>query len=218
VNIVLSDVEARVLGCLIEKAATTPDYYPLTLNSLVSACNQKSSRDPVMSLDESEVSSALDSLRFEHHLVWEVAGAGSRALKYKHDAAKVLGVSDRELAILGVLMLRGPQTPGQLRSRAARLCALGTIGEIIATLGGLQQHANGPLVVKLPRGKGCREQRYAHLLSGEVTAGQVETVEEAGEISLPEGRDDTLALEVQALRTELDALKQDFLEFKSKFE
>ena len=166
--VTLTPTEARILGCLIEKSITTPEYYPLTLNSLTSACNQKSNRDPVMNLDTATVSAALEKLRYMHHLIWHVTVTGSRVPKYKHDFIDVIGVTDDQLAVLCVLMLRGPQTPGELRSRTGRLHAFESLADVIATLESLCHREHGALVTKLPREHGSREQRYQHLLCGDV--------------------------------------------------
>ncbi|AEY02290.1 hypothetical protein GU3_12675 [Oceanimonas sp. GK1] len=160
----LSALEQRVIGCLIEKQVSTPDVYPLTLNALVNACNQKSNRDPVLSLGESEIQSVLNTLG-ARRLVNNVAGFNARAAKYQHRFCNTefgeLQFGPGELAIVCELLLRGPQTPGELRSRCARLHSFGDVGEVDACLNSLME--KGPFVVKLERQPGKRESRYAHL-------------------------------------------------------
>ncbi|GGK56968.1 YceH family protein [Amphritea balenae] len=169
----LSLTQTRVLGCLIEKEKTTPDQYPLTLNSLTSACNQKSNREPVMGLSESEVQDVLDELN-KKHLVRDESGFGSRVSKFKHRFCNTefseLQLSEQELAIVCVLFLRGPQTPGELRSRTNRLCSFTDVHEVEAVLQKMAEREDFPLVVRMPREPGKRESRYAHLFSGEVEA------------------------------------------------
>ena len=217
-SIVLTDIEARIIGCLVEKSITTPEYYPLTLNSLTSACNQKSNRDPVMALHEKTVTDALDSLRYDRHLVWHVSSTGSRVPKYKHDIIDVIGLSDAEVALLCVLMLRGPQTPGELRSRSSRLHKFESLAEIITTLDEMHNRETGALVVKLARESGSREERYAHLLCGEiehVTAERV--VPPPAAVPQPE-KTESLEGELATLKTELAELKEQFAEFRKQFE
>jgi len=166
----LDSLQARVIGCLIEKQVATPDQYPLSLHALVSACNQKSNRDPVMSLDEPTVQSTIDALS-RKHLVLERSGFGSRVPKYQqlfcNTEYGTLKFSAQELAVVCELLLRGAQTPGELRSRASRLAAFGDVSEVEAVLRGLEQRESGPLVARLPREPGRRESRYRHLFGGE---------------------------------------------------
>src|SRR6185437_15432818 len=168
-RIELDSLEARVIGCMIEKQITTPDQYPLSLNALVSACNQKSNRDPLMSLDESTVQRTLDALS-RKHLVLERSGFGSRVPKYQHLFCNTefgtLKFSPQELAIVCELLLRGPQTPGELRSRAGRMAPFADVSEVEASLRALQERESGPLVARLAREPGRRESRYMHLFSG----------------------------------------------------
>ena len=170
-NIELTAIEARVIGCLIEKHITTPDQYPLSLNALVNACNQKSNRDPVLELDERTVQQTLDGLG-RKHLVVEKSGFGSRVPKYQHRFCNTeygtLKLAPQELAIVCELLLRGPQTPGELRSRAARMAPFSDVSEVEAALTRLGEREDGPFVVRLAREPGRRESRYAHLFSGEV--------------------------------------------------
>lgn len=165
-HIELTPPEARVIGCLIEKEITTPAAYPLSLSALTAACNQKSSREPVMQLSDMEVQQIVDGL-IRKHLVSDRGGFGSRVTKYKHRFANVgfgsLEFSPQEMGILCLLLLRGPQTPGELRSRSNRLCKFDDVSETEAVLQGLVERSDGPFVVRLTREPGRREMRYAHL-------------------------------------------------------
>jgi uncharacterized protein YceH (UPF0502 family) len=173
-TIELTLYEARVVGCLIEKEITTPEQYPLSLNALTNACNQKSNRDPVLDLDETTVQQTLDQLN-RKYLVSEEFGYGSRVAKYRHRFCNTeygnLKFSQQELGIVCELLLRGSQTLGELRSRASRLCPLKDVTEVEAALDQLAQREDGPYVVRLPREPGKRESRFAHLFSGEVYGG-----------------------------------------------
>jgi len=170
-KIVLSPLEARVIGCLIEKQVTTPDQYPLSLNALVNACNQKSNRDPVLDLDEATVQGTLDDLA-KRHFVVERSGFGSRVPKYQHRFCNTefgtLKLDPQELAVVCELLVRGPQTPGELRGRASRMAAFGDVSEVEAALTRLASRQDGPFVTRLAREPGRRDSRYAHLFSGEV--------------------------------------------------
>jgi uncharacterized protein YceH (UPF0502 family) len=172
-RIELEPLEARVIGCMLEKQITTPDQYPLSLNALVSACNQKSNREPVMSLDEPTVQATLDGLS-RKHLVLERSGFGSRVPKYQHLFCNTeygsLKFTPQELAIVCELLLRGPQTPGELRARAARLAPLADVSEVEAALNALMRRESGALVARLAREPGRRESRYRHLFGGEPPA------------------------------------------------
>jgi len=176
VDICLTPYEARVIGCLIEKHRTTPEHYPLSLNALTNACNQKSSRDPVLELDEATVQDTIDALMKKHYVV-EKSGFGSRVTKYQHRFCNsefgALKFSEQELGIVCVLLLRGPQTPGELRTRTERLCKFQDIHEVESTLDQLMQHDDGPFVAKLPREPGKRETRFAHLFGGELDMREV---------------------------------------------
>ncbi|HEY2418081.1 MAG TPA: DUF480 domain-containing protein [Steroidobacteraceae bacterium] len=169
----LSALEARVIGSLIEKQITTPDQYPLSLNALVLACNQKSNRDPVLELDERAVQDVLDTL-MRKHLVLEKSGFGSRVPKFQqlfcNTEFSTLQFTPQERAIVCELLLRGPQTPGELRSRASRMAEFTDVAQVEAALEQLAQHEGGARVVRLPREPGRRDARYAHLFSGEVLA------------------------------------------------
>lgn len=170
-TIELAPHEARVIGCLVEKQIATPEQYPLSLNALVGACNQKSNRDPVLELDEATVQHTLDALA-KKYLVSEETGYGSRVAKYRHRFCNseygTLKFSPRELAVVCELLLRGPQTPGELRGRASRLCPFRDADEVEATLEQLSRREDGPFVIRLPREPGKREARYAHLFGGAI--------------------------------------------------
>jgi uncharacterized protein len=209
----LTLLEARLLGCLVEKEITTPDQYPLSLNALVNACNQKTNRDPVLELDEATVQQTLDLLQ-KRHLVMERSGFGSRVLKYRHRLCNgdhnPLQFSPQELAIVCELMLRGPQTPGELRTRAQRLAPIADLGVIETTLEALGSRADGPFVVRLPRQSGAREARYAQLFTGTPqTAEPAEStvVESGGGAPSLGERLRNLEAEVAELRAELVALR-----------
>jgi uncharacterized protein len=207
-DFVLDIAEARVLGCLIEKERTTPEYYPLTLNALIAACNQKSNRDPEMHLDGTTVEKAVDTLRLKN-LVYLSHTAGGRTPKYAHQVEKFFTFTPQEFAILCLLLLRGPQTPGELRSRAGRLCAFASPSEAEAVLQELVTRPGGPFVIKLARQPGQSAARYAHLLSGPVDAGQPVAVPATPPAPAPEDdRMTALENEVTALRAELNQLKQ----------
>ena len=222
--VILNRVEVRVLGSLIEKQITTPEYYPLTLNALTNACNQTSNRDPVVSFDDKTVVRALESLR-EKKLVWMVTGAGSRVPKYEHRMAETFTLAEQEVAVLGVLMLRGPQTVGEIRGRTARMYEFQSLDEVEQVLDALMISEPHPFVTKLPRQPGTKESRYAHLLGGEV---KIERIEEqpaiarlepaALEVRAENERMAKIEEEMEALRLELSELRQQFLEFKKQFE
>jgi uncharacterized protein YceH (UPF0502 family) len=169
-KILLSALEARILAVLIEKEITTPDQYPLSLNALVNACNQKTNRDPVMSLEEATVQQALDGLS-KRHLILERSGFGSRVVKYRHRLCNgdhnPIQMTPQEVAVITELMLRGPQTPGELRARAQRLASFTDLGDIETTLEILATREDGPYVTRLPKMPGSREARYCQLLTGE---------------------------------------------------
>ncbi len=194
--------ETRVIGSLIEKAITTPENYPLSLNALINACNQKSNRDPVVVMDESTVRQTLDAL-IERRLVSARSGFGSRVTKYQHRFANTefseLQLSEQELAILCELFLRGPQTPGELRSHTARLCRFQGVAEVEAVLRGMMTREEGPLVARLPREPGRRESRYAHLFSGEVSPAGEDTSETGRGRDITGGRQADPALLEQRL-------------------
>jgi uncharacterized protein YceH (UPF0502 family) len=179
-NIYLSPIEARIIGCLIEKAITTPDQYPLSANALTNACNQKSNRDPVLDLNERTVQESVDSL-VRKHLVLERSGFGSRVQKYQHRFCNTgfgsIELTPLQQAIVCELLLRGPQTPGELRTRCARMAEVTDVSEVENALDGLAAREDGPFVVRLAREPGRRDSRFAHLLSGPVE--DVATTQEA---------------------------------------
>src|SRR6202020_1096614 len=188
--IVLTPTEARVLGALVEKEVATPDYYPLSLNALLNACNQRSNRDPVMDLNEDEVRDALVGLQ-EHRLAGPAQGADSRVSKYEHRLGEAFNFSRAETALLCVLLLRGPQTPGELRGRTERMHRFEEIGDVLAGLQKLMDR-EPPLVAGLPRQPGTKESRYAHLLSGEIAAAPA-TPSAAVSAPARQGEDDRVA-------------------------
>jgi hypothetical protein len=214
----LDEVEVRVLGALLEKEITTPDYYPLSLNALINACNQKSNRDPVMTLDESAVRQALDSLN-EKNLAGQATSADSRVPKYAHRLQEVFNFDRREMAVLCVLLLRGPQTPGELRGRTERMYKFGDLGVVESALHRLMDR-EPPLVKKLARQPGTKESRYAHLLGGEVeewsAPAETQPIVAAG--TQDEERITRLETEVQSLRQEVADLRQQLEDFRKQFE
>lgn len=217
----LSSAEVRVLGALLEKQLTTPDYYPLTLNALVNACNQLTNRDPVVSYDEATVIQALDGLR-EKRLASHYAGAESRVAKYKHALNDAVLLTPAETALLCVLLLRGPQTAGELRTRAERMFRFDTLPEVEEALGALAARPDQPLVGKLPRQPGAKEARYTHLLSGplEAVASGTGPTPPAAPPPAPPGAERVAALadEVAVLRRELAELREQFAAFRRQFE
>jgi uncharacterized protein YceH (UPF0502 family) len=216
-NIELSPIEARVIGCLIEKEITTPDQYPLSLNALTNACNQKTNREPVLELAESAVQAALDALLRRHLVSDRSAGYGGRVTKYKHRFCNTefqpLKFSPQELGILCVLLLRGPQTPGELRARTNRLCDFADAEAVETTLRGLMTREDGPFIARLARAAGARESRYAQLFSGHIESVEEEARPAAAQGAVPAVLEDLGArvarLEelVAELRAELAALK-----------
>ena len=213
VEIVLDAVEARVVGALVEKAVTTPDYFPLSLNALVNACNQTSNRDPVTAYGEAEVRRALGSLR-DKKLAYVFEGAASRVTKYGHKFAETLGLSSPEVAVLCVLLLRGPQTAGEIRGRTGRLHAFAGLDEVDTTLQALAARAPQPLVVRLPRQAGFKESRYAHLLSGPPEIGAVKTPPPEPAGAADGDRLTRLEREVAGLRSELTGMKTQLAELR----
>lgn len=215
-DIVLSEVEGRVLGALIEKDSTTPDYYPLSLNALVNACNQKNNRDPVMSLNENAVRDALYTLQ-QKHLAGPAGGADSRVTKYEHRIQEVFNFTRAETAVMDVLLLRGPQTPGELRGRTERMFRFEELSDVQATLQKLMQRTP-PLVKMLPRQPGTKEARYAHLLSGDVEGWEAPPEPAASSHGADDERVARLENEVAELRREMSELKQQMESFKRQFE
>jgi uncharacterized protein YceH (UPF0502 family) len=215
--IVLNDVEARVLGALVEKDITTPDYYPLSLNALVNACNQKNNRDPVMNLDENQVRDALARLQ-EMNLAGPASGADSRVTKYEHRLQDVFNFSRGETAVLCVLLLRGPQTQGELRGRTERLHRFEDLEAVQAALQHLMRR-EPPLAVMLPRQPGTKESRYAHLLSGEIPGASAAPRAMAAPVDHgDQNRVSRLEEQVATLQRELSDLKQVVETFRKQFE
>jgi uncharacterized protein len=217
VNILLlSEIETRVLGSLVEKELTTPEYYPLSLNALVNACNQKSNRDPMMNLDEEDVREALRTLE-KKGLAGPADNMVSRVSKYEHRLQEAYNFTRHETALLAELLLRGPQTPGELRSRADRMHKFDDLGIVMSTLQRLMKR-EPPLAKVLPRQPGTKEARYAHLLSGDVEAPPGETPVPVAATSSSAERIAHLEEEVEDLRTEFAELKQQFAAFRKQFE
>ena len=216
---ILTDIETRVLGSLVEKQVTTPEYYPLTLNSLTLACNQKNNRQPVSSYSEDQVAQAVESLR-EKNLIYVFYGSTSRVPKYKHVMPEVMHLNHAEMALMCVLMLRGAQTPGEMRGTASRLHEFSGLEEVEQTLNGLMNREMDPLVVRLPRQPGQKEVRFAHLLSGEVDIEAVISIEKTVSPQRRSGSEQIERLEqkVDALTTEVDKLREQFDQFKKQFE
>jgi uncharacterized protein YceH (UPF0502 family) len=215
-SVQLNHIEARVLGSLIEKERATPDYYPMTLNSLVAACNQSTNRDPIVAYDEATVGSALDQLR-EKKLASLVHTAGARVPKHRHRLLESYDLDDRQVALLCVLLLRGPQTAGELRSRIERLCGVSEIMQVETALNEMCA-AHEPLVRVLPARAGQKEKRFVHLLCGEPDIAESAPVR--GLIHRPPPTDELAELksEVARLQTELDALREEFRQFRQSLE
>lgn len=215
---ILNETEARILGALVEKQLTTPEYYPLTLNSLVTACNQKNNREPVMSLTESEVSAAIEALR-DRNLVYVFYGSTSRVPKYKHMLPSVYELEPDETAIVAVLLLRGPQTLGELRERTGRMHEFANLGEVQETLDRLMRR-DEPLLVRLPVQPGRKEARFAHLLSGEIDVDALAAAQptRVAQSAVAADRIGKLEDEVIELRSEMESLKATFEEFRKQFE
>jgi uncharacterized protein len=214
--LLLNEIEVRVLGALIEKDITTPDYYPLSLNALVNACNQKNNRDPVMNLDEESVRDALSSLQ-EKHLAGPAGGADSRVTKYEHRLQEVFNFDRREIAVICVLLLRGPQTPGELRGRTERMYRFEALDDVQSTLQRLIEH-NPPLVRVLPRQLGTKESRYMHLFAGDVAVSEYEAPIETTHRA--DSRDERIAVlesKVSSLKQEIEDLRRQFADFAAQF-
>lgn len=217
-DVILNGTELRVLGSLIEKELTTPEYYPLSLNALVNACNQKSNRDPVLALEEAEVTRALDSLRFKQFAL--LSGAGGRVAKYRHALVEKFRYSPAELALLGELMLRGPQTVGELRSRAERMHPFGDLSEVEAALEELMERSPA-VVAKLPRQPGRKESRYCHLFAGEPDLAALESAAAEGGGGRGAADNERIAKleeELSELRQQVSGLRQMLADFKTNFE
>jgi uncharacterized protein len=219
-QIMLSAEEVRVLGVLIEKQITTPDYYPLTLNALVNGCNQTTSRDPIVQYDESTVTRALAGLR-DQKLAFAYSGADSRVMKYGHKLPERLELAPPETAALCLLLLRGPQTAGEIRNRSGRLHEFATVPDVESALEALISHKPHPLAVRLPRQTGFKEARTAHLLSGAVAVTSSGSTPATPAATLPltaANRVEQLEGDVAQLRNELAELRQQFASFKKQFE
>ena len=212
----LTPIEVRVLASLVEKQLTTPEYYPLTLNALTAACNQKSNRDPVMSLGDTEIQAAIDSLR-DQSLVYLYYGTGTRTVKYKHMLPSVYELDPAGVAVLAVLMLRGPQTIGEIRERSGRMHEFGDLNEVQQTLDELA-HRDEPLLARLERQAGQKEARYAHLLSGEVDVTSLATTGEKRSATADPSRLETLENEITNLKQELAEFRATFDEFRKQFD
>jgi uncharacterized protein YceH (UPF0502 family) len=216
VNLILNPAEARVLGALIEKDITTPDYYPLSLNALINACNQKNNREPVTNFDEETVRLALRNLS-DKRLAGPASGADGRVTKYEHRLQEVFNFTRPETAILCVLLLRGPQTPGELRGRTERMHRFEDLDEVLS---GLQQlmRREPPLAKALGRRPGTKEIRYAHLLSGDVEAWEPPAETAFSGVTDENERVAHLEAQVSALQSEVAELKQQMAEFRKQFE
>lgn len=214
----LDEIEVRVLGCLVEKDLATPEYYPLTLNALTNACNQKSNRDPVMLLDDTDVVRALDSLRQKQ--MAHQSAEGVRAAKYCHNLEGLLRLDPEELAILAELLLRGPQTLGELRNRAERMCPIGELAAVEELLQNLMTR-DEPLVMRMPRQAGRKEHRFAHLLAGTPQVDEASALpDEPARLQVMAENDRITKLESQvaALRAELDEMHSQLKAFQAQFE
>ncbi|MFZ1129237.1 MAG: YceH family protein [Terriglobales bacterium] len=217
-EIKLTETEVRVLGSLVEKDITTPEYYPLSLNALVNACNQKTNRDPVMQLDEDAVREALDGLQ-QHRMAGPARGAESRVTKYEQRLQEVFNFTRAETAVLCVLLLRGPQTPGELRGRSERLHRFETLDDVQSALQKLMQR-DPPLAKVLPRQPGTKESRYAHLLAGDVVEAEAPVHGIAAAESSPADAERMARLEqdVAELRREVSDMKDHLERFRKQFE
>lgn len=246
-NDALSPVEVRIIGALVEKQITTPDYYPLSLNALMNACNQKNNRDPVVFYDDRILDAALHAL-FPLRLVIKVTGADSRVAKYRHQFDQIYSLSPPELAVMTVLMLRGPLTLGEIRGSSGRLHAFASLAEVESTLDALMRREPQPLVTRLPRQTGQKEARFAHLLSGEPEPVAAETAQRASaggfesrgaassesgasasgavagdRIAAPHATPDEdrvaqISREIDFLRSEIESLRRDLETFRKSFE
>lgn len=212
----LNEFEVRVLGCLVEKQLTTPDYYPLTINALMNACNQKSNREPVVSYDEQTIEQALQTLS-EKNLAYPLYGGSSRVAKYKHMIPSIYDLGPAEVAVMTVLMLRGAQTVGEMNQRTTRLFEFSDLEEVHNTVDGLISREE-PLVFRLERQPGQKEARHVHLLSGEIDVENFSfPASSAGSFRSSE-KFEKLEQEIELLRADFGSLKQEFEEFKTQFE
>ncbi|PSW15737.1 DUF480 domain-containing protein [Photobacterium rosenbergii] len=218
-DICFSQTEARVLGCLLEKEVTTPDQYPLTLNALTTASNQKSNREPVMSLTEAEVQDTIEALKSKRIVQEVTAGFGSRVAKYQHRFCNTefstFQFTKQEKAIICVMLLRGPQSPGELRTRTNRLCDFTDVKEVESVLSALSEHPKGPFVVQLPKESGKRDFRYMHLFSGEVDLEELQ--QQAASVATGTPSSPT-SERLTALEDEVSELKKEVQELKAMLE
>lgn len=213
----LTEVDVRVLGSLIEKEITTPDNYPLSLNALTNACNQLSNREPVMQLDEAAVKAGVDRLR-RYALVRSIQRADARVMKYMHLASDALGLDRPALAVMCVLMLRGPQTIGEIRTRSSRLFDFASLEQVEATLNDLMSRAPSPFVTRLARLPGHKEARFAHLLSGDVTYEPAPAPAVSEPRAAEPDRLSALEATVEELRSEVADLRSELADFRRQFE
>ena len=214
---ILNETEARILGALVEKQLTTPEYYPLTLNALVNACNQKNNRDPVVSYDDRIVTETLERLR-DRNIVYVYYGSTSRVPKYKHMLPSIYELEPGEVAVMCVMLLRGPQTLGELRTRTERLYEFSGLGEVQETLDALIRR-DDPLVLKLERLPGQKEARFAHLLSGDIDVEALAVAQATSHSRVGSGeRLEKLEADIARLRTEIETIKETFEEFRKQFE
>ncbi len=211
----LTETEARIVGALVEKQLTTPEYYPLTMNALIAACNQKTNREPVVSFDEATVSRSLEDLR-DKNIVYVFYGSTSRVPKYKHILPQVYELEPSETAVMCVLMLRGPQTIGEIKERTGRLYDFRDLNDVNETLENLMKREE-PLITRLERAPGQKESRYAHLLCGEVTS-YTPPERSVSRSSANDERVERLEQELESLKNELSLFKQEFEDFKKQFE
>jgi uncharacterized protein YceH (UPF0502 family) len=212
---ILNEQELRVLGCLIEKDRTTPEYYPLTLNALVNACNQKSNRSPIVLYDRETVAKTVDGLRWKGWVV-VVDEAGSRTEKYRHAFPEKTGLGEAETSVLAELMLRGPQTPGEIRGRASRMHGFAGLDDVVAILHELESR-DPALLVRLPRQAGRKERRYAHLFGGPIDV-EEEVAPPPAAPTAKTGRVGELEAAVASLQERVDSLEQALAEFRSQFD
>lgn len=210
----LTETEARIVAALVEKQLTTPEYYPLTLNALIAACNQKTNREPVVSFDERTVQNALEDLR-DKNIVYVYYGSTSRVPKYKHMLPQVFELEPSETAVLCVLMLRGPQTIGEIKERTGRLYDFRDLNDTNETLEALMKR-DEPLITRLERAPGQKEARYAHLLCGEVTS--YTPPERIARGTANDERFEKLEQELENVKSELSSFRQEFEAFKKQFE
>jgi uncharacterized protein len=218
----IDPIAVRILGALMEKENTTPDYYPLTLNALINACNQKSNREPVMQLSEDAVMTALDDLKIKH-FIWQRTVHGARANKYEHNLKSFFDFNEKQMAVVCTLLLRGPQTIGEIRQRTDRMCSFESLEEAESIIRSLISWDDGPLVLELPRQPGRKEPRFVHLFSGKQWAEQFATASEAPSeaVSAPSGpsennRISDLENSVSDLQIQIAKLRQEFEEFRNQ--